>query len=326
MLAAIADQSQVAEARRIAADMARAGGFDETAAGRVALVATELATNLLKHAGGGDILVQSFAHGESAGIELMALDKGPGISDLPRALADGYSTAGSPGNGLGAMRRQSDEFAIWSRSGMGTAIVARIGGGTATRRAIIGAVTHPCPGETVCGDGWRFAALQAGPALMLADGSGHGVAAALAAEKAAAAFLGAADVDGVRQMEMIHRALASTRGAAVAIARVDLGERLVRFVGIGNISAAVTGGAGMKRMVSHSGTAGHVAPRIREFNYPWEDGATVILHSDGMSARWTLDDYPGLATSHPSLIAGILFRDNRRGKDDAAVIAMRVTR
>jgi len=325
MLAVVADQSQIAEARRVAADMARFGGFDETAAGRVALVATELATNLLKHAGGGDILMRNFADGDSAGIELLVLDKGPGIGDLRRALGDGYSTAGSPGNGLGAIRRQSDEFAIWSRSGMGTAIVARIRARAASGPAIIGAVTHPCPGETICGDAWRFAALEAGPALVLADGSGHGAAAATAAEKAAAAFLGAPNVDAVRQMQLIHRALASTRGAAAAIARLDLGERMVRFVGVGNISAAVTSGAGMKRMVSHSGTLGHVAPRIREFTYPWESGATVILHSDGVSPRWSLDDYPGLATSHPSLIAGILFRDHRRGKDDAAVVAMRVT-
>ena len=159
MLAAVADQSQVAEVRRIAADMARDGGFDETAAGRVALVATELATNLLKHAGGGDMLVQRFAEGESAGIELLALDKGPGIGDLRRALDDGYSTAGSPGNGLGAIRRQSDEFAIWSRSGLGTAIVARIGGGAAARRAIIGAVTHPFrerPSAVMAGASRRF--------------------------------------------------------------------------------------------------------------------------------------------------------------------------
>jgi len=108
------------------------------------------------------------------------------------------------------------------------------------------------------------------------------------------------------------------------VVRVDQAQRLVRYVGVGNIAGAVVSQGVVRRMVSHNGTAGHIAPRIREFTYPWSGSATIILHSDGLSSKWDLDAYPGLATSHPSLIAGVLFRDYRRGNDDASIAVMRV--
>lgn len=325
MLSVVADSSQVASARRAATELARANGFGEHDTARIALAATEMATNLLKHAGRGEILLQTFAGDAGAWLELIALDKGQGIADLRRAMEDGASTAGSPGTGLGAIRRQADEFAVWSRPGLGTAVLARIGKARNPSQAMLGAVVEPYPGETVCGDSWRFAATKVGPSLLMVDGSGHGSLAAAAAACAEKAFLDCAEFEPERQMAAIHRALAPTRGAAVAIARVDLAERMVHFVGVGNIGAVVVTQGPMKRMVSHNGTAGHVAPRIREFTYPFDGQPMVILHSDGLSAKWDLGQYPGLAASHPSLIAAILFRDHRRGKDDASVAVMRVT-
>jgi len=98
---------------------------------------------------------------------------------------------------------------------------------------------------------------------------------------------------------------------------------VIRFVGVGNIGAVLASGGAARRMASYNGTAGHLAPRIREFTYPFTGRPLVILHSDGLSARWEIDTHPGLAASHPSLVAGMLFRHHRRGRDDAAVVAMR---
>lgn len=324
MIAKVADPSQVAEARRTAVNLARASGFDEAGTGRIALVATEMATNLLKHAGAGEIVIGRFADRDGMGVELLSLDKGPGIADLGRALDDGFSTAGSPGNGLGAIRRQADDFSVWSRSGLGMVAIARFHSGSGSGQVRLGAVGEPYPGETVSGDGWAVATVAGGPTLMMADGAGHGPAAAIAAEAAAAAFKEHGNDDCSRLMEAVHRALAPTRGAAVAIARADLRQRLVRFVGVGNIAGVLVDGSVVRRMVSHNGTAGHIAPRIREFTYPWTGNPTIILHSDGLSAKWDLEAYPGLSASHPSLIAGVLFRDFRRGRDDASVVAMQV--
>ncbi len=328
MLVEVADQSQVSSARRAATDVAKARGLKETEIGRVALIATELATNLLKHAERGEIVIDAFADSSGGGVELIAFDKGAGIADLGRAMEDGISTAGSPGMGLGASRRQADQFQIFSRPKLGTALMARVRNGAAPAgggKIEIGAIKVPCPGETVSGDAWGFAAAAKGPTLLMADGSGHGQLANRAAQTAVEVFRERITEDGVTLLQDIHRALAPTRGAAVAIARRDCANRVVRFAGIGNISGAVISPAGeVRRMVSHNGTAGHVAARISEFSYPCPDGSLILLHSDGLSARWDLSAYPGLAASHPSLVAAVLFRDFRRRNDDATVVAMRV--
>lgn len=325
MVIVVADSSQVATARRAASDFASGLGFDEEQTGRVALIATEIATNLLKHASNGELIVERYDDSSGSGVELLGLDKGGGIANVARSLEDGYSTVGSSGTGLGAMRRQADQFEVFSRPGQGTVILARISKAViAGAAALLGAAVVPYPGETVCGDAWAFALTSGKPTLLMADGSGHGALAEAAASVAVEAFRGSRHDNITLLMEDIHRALAPTRGAAVAVAQIDRGQKLVRFVGVGNISAATVNGAEVRRMVSNNGTAGHVAPRIREFTYPYSDGATVMLHSDGLSSRWDLAQYPGLSVSHPSLLAAILYRDHRRGRDDASVVAMRV--
>lgn len=141
---------------------------------------------------------------------------------------------------------------------------------------------------------------------------------------AAKIFTDHADEDCVSLVERLHRGLTPTRGAALAVARLDTAGSCVRFVGVGNIVGVLMTGAETRQMVSNNGTAGHIAPRIREFTYPFDGSACVILHSDGLSNRWRIAEYPGLAASHPSLIAAILFRDFRRDRDDATIAVMRL--
>jgi anti-sigma regulatory factor (Ser/Thr protein kinase) len=324
----IVDPSHVGEARRVASEFARKAGGDEGQVGRIAIVATEMATNIIKHVGGtgGMIVVDRFSDAQGVGVELLAIDKGPGIADVGVSLADGYSTAGSPGTGLGAMSRQANVFALYSRAGIGTAISARFVFAPAPRlpsEIDIGVLRDTYPGETVSGDNWAFRASARGHTLLVVDGSGHGSLAARAAETATKIFDDHADEDCVSLVERIHRGLASTRGAALAIAQIDATQKCVRFVGVGNIAGSLMTGIETRQMVSHNGTAGHVAPRIREFTYPFDGNPCIIMHSDGLSNRWRIADYPGLAACHPSLIAAILFRDFRRGRDDATIAVMR---
>lgn len=109
MITAVSDASQVAEARRLVSSYARSNGVAEARVAELAIVVTELATNLLKHAGGGHILATYRDDAEGAGLELLALDSGSGMTDVGRCMDDGYSTAGSPGNGLGAIARLADD-------------------------------------------------------------------------------------------------------------------------------------------------------------------------------------------------------------------------
>ena len=307
--------------------MAVREGLDETDAYRVGIVATELATNLLKHGRDGTLLIR-VSDTSPAEIELIALDRGPGIRDVSQALVDGHSTAGSPGTGLGAIRRLSEDFDISSMPGRGTAVLARLRAGRRSRDRSgpfrVGGVSVPVRGETVCGDAWHTRMYSDGVALLVADGLGHGPAASEASAAAVEAFerepLGG-QTD--RALESIHLAIRHTRGAAAAIADLTRGRNVVRYSGVGNISGVVCLDGASRQAVSNNGTLGHQVRTFREFQYPWEADGLLVMHSDGVSGRWTLDDYPGLRQRDPSLIAAILYRDFARSRDDATVVVAR---
>jgi anti-sigma regulatory factor (Ser/Thr protein kinase) len=320
----VADPSQVGEARRVVTSACQRLGIDDAATGAAALVATEAATNIVKHAGQGSVLVRAVA----AGVELMALDRGPGIADVGASLRDGYSTTGTAGTGLGAMRRISSTFDLYSAPGLGTAVLARILPRAAPRngsRLQLGAVSAPKEGEVVNGDGWVDEPTPSGARVLVVDGLGHGPIANEASHAAIEAFRGAPGESPAVAVETMHLALRATRGAALAVAELDLETRVVRFSGVGNIAGAVWSGGASRHTVSVNGTAGHGTIRPREFSYPWPAGALLVLASDGLATRWTLESYPGLAARDPALIAGILYRDHSRGRDDVTVLVARET-
>ncbi len=124
----------------------------------------------------------------------------------------------------------------------------------------------------------------------------------------------------VELVQTIHAALRGTRGAAVAVASVEPGQGHVRFSGVGNIAGVVLGSAKAYAMVSHNGTAGHEARNIKEFVYPWDSDAVIVVHSDGLSSNWDPAAFPGLLRRHPSIIAAVLYREAARDRDDACVI------
>lgn len=320
----VLEQSGVAEARRRASDMAEKYGFPATDVGRVALVATELSTNLIKHSPGGELLIGTYDDADGAGIELLALDRGPGMANVEACLADGYSSAGTAGRGLGAVIRQSHFVDVVSWPGMGTAVLARVAQGKPPQERPIsrsgwGAVSVPMKGQQVCGDSWSVANGAGGRTLLVADGLGHGSDAAEAAVEAVRLFhrFGGHQVPAL--LDYIHGGLRPTRGAAVAIARHDEAAGKIVYSGIGNISGVIVSDGTMRRMISMAGTAGHNARRIQAFDYPFRTGL-VILCSDGLSSTWALDRYPNLSASHPTLIAGVLYRDLTRHRDDATVL------
>lgn len=321
----ITHTSHVAEARRRATEAAESLGFDATRIGRVALVATELATNVIRHGGGGEMLVHRYHDPSGSGIELIALDKGRGIANLTRCLQDGYSTAGSAGHGLGAIRRQSHTLHIASWPQLGTAVLARIDAHTLEApvpMAPWGCVCLPLPGEVASGDACDALDSPHGRTLIVADGLGHGPNAATAAVEAIRLFRRHQERSVAELLGFLHSGLRATRGAAVAIARFDRGAQKVSYGGIGNISGVILEGTAVRRMVSLNGTAGHNARRMQVFDYPCRNGL-VILTSDGLTSGWSLAPYPGLEHAHPSLIAAVLYRDFARRRDDATVLVAR---
>lgn len=318
------DQSGVAEARRAATDLAQRVGFNETDKGKLALVATELSTNLVKHGSGGEILVGVYEDNESQGIEILALDKGAGMSNVAACLEDGYSSAGTAGRGLGAVIRQSHFVDIGSWPGVGTAVLARVAAGTPSSvtpptASTWGGVSVAKAGQEVCGDAFSVSDTGNVRTLLVVDGLGHGPEAAEAAVEAVRLFHRYNGHTVANLLDYIHGGLRSTRGAAVSIARFDPAAKNISFAGIGNVSGVIITAGETKRMVSMAGTAGFNTRKIRVFDYPFAHGL-IVLHSDGLASTWTVERYPNLAALHPSLIAAILYRDFTRVRDDATVL------
>lgn len=322
----VTEETQVGEARRCAAELCSRLGADETFCGKAAIVATEMARNIVRHGGGGEFLISEIPHPQYSSVDFLALDKGGGIRNITEAMRDGYSTIGTAGTGLGSIKRLSDQFEIHSLPGRGTALWARLctpGPPRGSDQFDIGAVCVPMPGEELCGDAWEALEFPGVIRVMVADGLGHGAFADEASREALAAFRGNSSLDIVQTMERTHQSLIKTRGAAGAIVELRIGAKQVANVGIGNISVRIAASGKVKNLVSDNGTLGASVRKVQLYTQPWSDDMLLVMHSDGLAAQWNLDDYPGLASRHPSLIAGVLYRDLNRGRDDATVVAVR---
>ena len=322
----VSGQSDIGECRRSARRLTDGFQFDDTGAGRIAIIVTELATNIVRHAGSGEVLLQVLDDGVSPEFEVLAIDQGPGMKDMDACMRDGFSTGGTAGQGLGAVSRLSGTFNLHSAEGNGTVALARIprtGNSRADgepRSILLGAINIAVAGEIECGDTWRVAQCETRVSLLVADGLGHGPLAATAAQGAAAAFIAQPFGDPSMIMQTLHRALSGTRGAAAACAVLDAEGSGVKYSGVGNISGSIVTAERARGMVSHNGTLGVQLLRSQQFEYEWPRGSHVVMHSDGLSARWTLSSYPGLRTRHPGVIAAILYRDFVRRRDDVTVI------
>lgn len=311
----IDDDSKIGEARRAAHALANYA-IDAQTAGRVAIAASELATNVLRHGGGGELLLQSLGT-DSDCVELLSIDRGPGMSDIERCLRDGYSTGGTMGTGLGAVRRLADEFDIHSVPGEGTVVLARFGKPPALRHGAINLAMH---GEIDCGDSWHLVSDGERIALLVVDGLGHGSPAAEAARVAVQCFASRPFASPQEQMLAANAALSKTRGGAAACALLQ-GASL-SYAGIGNISAALVSPGKSQGLVSHAGTLGRQARRAQQFEYSRPPGTLLIMHSDGLSARWNLREQGALISRHPAIIAAVLYRDHAREHDDATVVVV----
>lgn len=311
----ISEDSQVGEARRLAVAMSIDLEFDATEQGKVAIVVTEAAKNLLKHAKHGEILIQSIEISGGTSIEIIAIDSAPGIQNIEQSLRDGFSTTGTSGTGLGAIQRLSTQFDIYSLPQVGTALFARLESKRDPPRARafeIGAVNLPKHRDNPSGDAWAINQQHDRCLILVVDGLGSGTLAAEASQAAIRVFQINTDLPPQQILEKIHTALRSTRGAVAAIAEILPNEQQVRYAGVGNISAAILTGSTSRNLISYNGTLGLTVRKVAELSYPWSNESVLVMHSDGLGTQWTLDRYPGLINRHPALIAATLYRDFRR--------------
>ncbi|HUQ55006.1 ATP-binding SpoIIE family protein phosphatase [Lentzea sp.] len=323
----VEETAHVGRIRRTATALTQRLGFTANRTAEVGLAVTEIGTNLHKHARQGVVLIRTVRGERDAAVEVVAVDRGPGIGDIALAWQDGQSTTGTLGVGLGAVARLATSCSMTSRLGSGTALVARFAPtkvwtpewGVESAAGI----TRPINGEEVCGDAYAFCRGADRMTLMMCDGSGHGPLAAAASDTAVRLFRDLAPMPPDQLVTRLHQALRGTRGGAVAVADIDLVARTVRYCGLGNIAGAVLAGDRKQGMISVPGVAGHQARTIRAFDYPLPDRAVVALHSDGLTERWGVDFGADLVQDEPVLIATTLLREAGVRNDDASVLVAR---
>jgi anti-sigma regulatory factor (Ser/Thr protein kinase) len=316
----VEDRSRVAEARRLATAEARRVGLEEGAVERAALLATELATNLVAYARDGEILLRG-APGDAPRLDLIALDAGPGVPSFERAMADGFSTGGGLGLGLGSLSRLGDALDMHSDP-LGTVTAVSVGPGAAAALAPQAGLTQPKPGETACGDGWAARPGPEGRLLMLLDALGHGARAAETARPACAAFHEAQG--GLEETtEAVLAALGSGRGAALVLAEARDAEGVLRAWGIGNIRGELFRGRERSGIVSASGVAGRGARRRPPLEHPWSADSVLILATDGLREAPRHAAPPALRARSALVVAAAALKRRRRGGDDSGVAVMK---
>jgi anti-sigma regulatory factor (Ser/Thr protein kinase) len=320
----VGNDADVGAVRREVANLVDELSPDRDRHGHAELVVTELATNLVRHAGGGWLLVRALT---PSAIELVAVDAGPGVADLAGALEGRVPDPTGLGCGLRAVRRASARFDAWTGPGRGTVILSVVD--LADTKDHSGRPPEPrrCGGVSVgvvdpSGDGWAVA--EDGDVLTVAvvDGLGHGAKASLATDAALAGF--AAGVDDFEQfVPRANARMRDTRGAAVTMCRIDAAEGLLRYFAIGNVNGRVVTDSGDARgLVTYGGTLGlHVQPpRARIASMPFPAGARLVLWTDGLSSRIAPD--PELLGHDPVVAAATLHRDHTRDRDDATVVVV----
>lgn len=304
-------------------------GFGERRIGEIDIIVAEMASNLVKHGGGGYILTKLFSENNIEGIEIIGIDSGAGITDLNKMLADGASTKHTLGLGLGAMKRLSDLFQVYSLKNWGTVILCRkykkAHPVSAPPKVEIRSVVVPKPGEEACGDGFYSIVTKDHIKLFLGDGLGHGPEAAHAVQEAGAAFLNCTETYPPEVLRFINAEVRKTRGLVGSVAVFHTKLKKWELCGVGNISTKVNGPTFSKNYMSYNGIIGLNIPRtMHAQEFPGEKGQCLIMCSDGIKSRWETLKYTGIFRFDLSLLAASLIKDFNRNTDDASVAVCKI--
>ena len=329
---AVPDRSYASLTKKDITRLAESFALSEGAVGKVNIIVSEMLSNLEKHTiQGGELLVKAIGK-PIKGIEIISLDNGPGMADPGRMMEDGVSTFGSAGEGLGAIKRQSDVFDLYSQPQIGTVIVTQVyktakSIPAAAMRYEVGSIMVPKPKEVDCGDGYAVIHHERGVYLLALDGLGHGTHAQEAAQLAVKTFCEIPMPDPAMALRLIHAGIRRTRGAVGFAASIDLNLNKLSYCGIGNIAGKLfstdssLGNIPYKNVISYNGILGHNVPgTFNNQSLEWNRNKVLIVHSDGLKSRWDLSRYPNLHRHSPTTIAAVLYKDHSRQTDDTLVL------
>jgi anti-sigma regulatory factor (Ser/Thr protein kinase) len=304
--------------------LAVAAGLDKKVA-EIDIVVAEIVSNLVKHGGGGQLLVKLVNEENKKGIELLSIDNGVGMTDVTRMVSDGVSTKNSLGQGLGAMKRLSDIFQVYSLKNWGTIILCRIFESeyavhTKQPSAEIRSIILPKTNEKACGDGFCSIVTDKEVRVFSGDGLGHGPEAELAVEKAIEAFKKCTERSSVEVIRYINSQVKKTRGLVGTAAIYHFDERKWSICGIGNILTKINSLDSANGYMSYNGIIGLNMPNtLKEREFTYEEGQYIIMCSDGIKSRWDTTRYPAILRYDASILAAAILKDYARHTDDMSV-------
>jgi anti-sigma regulatory factor (Ser/Thr protein kinase) len=324
----ISDVGDLSAARLAARSMSTAIGFDERAVEEIALVVSELATNLVKHAKDGVLRLGRTEEAGRSGIQINSEDQGPGMPNVEQAIADNFSTAGSLGCGLGAVNRLMDEFDVVSRPGSGTSIVCKRWLRLDILPAlacplVFGVATRPRPLMSVNGDTFVIKLWGESALVGVIDGVGHGQFAYSAAQAARQYVERHYDQPLADIFLGVARTCRATRGVVMGLARFDWGQGTLTFASVGNVEARVFGSPEPMNFVVPRGILGLTARRPVVTQHRWAPSNVMVLYSDGLSTHWRWSDFSHLAAASATVAAQELLRALAREADDATVLVVK---
>lgn len=326
----VSEDADVVLAGRQAKTLLGGLDFDEPTVEEVVLVVHELASNIVKHAGDGEIELAPLPEDPGGAIEIRASDSGPGIADVDRAVVDGYSTVGSLGAGLGAVHRLMDDVVISSDGDAesGAEIVATRRDSTAVADepappVDVDAATRPQPGYDLNGDAFL---VEHGPAESLVgviDGLGHGPEAHRAASTAQQHVRAHSTQPLADLFAGVDRACRDTRGVVMLLARFDWDAREVRLGSVGNVTVKVCESPDPLHLVPQRGVLGGNAPSPTIDRWDLHPALAIVVHTDGLATSWSCDDFAWRAGDSATPTADELLRRFAKPDDDATVLVVR---
>ena len=317
--------------REIHQQVARAK-FSETQAGEIDIIVSELSSNIIKHAGSGELLFRVGDEDEASSIfEIISIDNGPGIADTMRMLKDGVSTTRTLGHGLGSINRLSDLAHLYSMPGWGTilySVVRTRQGETARKKGANPDIRALCvnkPRETVCGDGYRIKRHGAETFIFFGDGLGHGIKAKEAIDRAGDFFFECRENEPVEIIRQMHEEIRKTRGLVGTVVKCDTKKQEWQICGVGNIFARMYTGIEFKNYMPYNGTIGLNLPNsLNASVFRMESNQHLIMSTDGIQTRWDLSKYPSVLKYDNTVLAAAIYKDYKRGNDDASVLIAKV--
>jgi anti-sigma regulatory factor (Ser/Thr protein kinase) len=327
----IEERSFVAYIKREIHNEALQGFFSEKQVGEIDIIISELCSNLIKHAGSGELLYRIFNSSENDSVfEIICFDRGPGMADSKKMMKDGVSTTKTLGQGLGAIERLSNLAQLYSIPGWGTIHYATVSTlkrnpGGKSNDLEIRALCVNKPREIVCGDGFRIKKNETETQIFFGDGLGHGQHAKDAVDRAGDFFLSCKERDPVDILRQMHEVVRRTRGLVGTVAVFDKKKMEWNVCGIGNILSRMYTGIMYKNYMAYNGTIGlNIPTSLSHSAFPAEKNQHLVMCSDGIRTRWDLTRYPSILKQDNTILAAALYKDYSRGNDDSSILIAKV--